>query len=122
MNRLHRLLPLLAVFTLVIAACGGGDGTPTTSDGVGETTTTAAADGVAEFTLFGSPTGVEGKLSPDSSTPTTLRPGPTSPIPVCPSSSNSSVPGRWRCTASGGVHAATGFDLCLRRRGSAGVT
>ena len=60
MNRLHRLLPLLAVLSLVIAACGGGDGTATTSGGGGETTTTAASDGVAEFTLFGAPTGVEG--------------------------------------------------------------
>ena len=58
MDRLREQLILLAVLALVIAACGGG-GTATTADGGGGTTA-AGGEGGAEFTLFGSPTGVEG--------------------------------------------------------------
>lgn len=64
MNRLKMQLTLLAVVALVLAACGGG-GADTTAGGdtttaAGDTTTAATGDGVADFTLFGAPTGVEG--------------------------------------------------------------
>ncbi|MGH8913137.1 MAG: ABC transporter substrate-binding protein [Acidimicrobiia bacterium] len=64
MKRLSRLLALLAVLALVIAACGGGDGEATTTvEGGGGTEGGGDGGGDAsgaEFTLFGSPTGVEG--------------------------------------------------------------
>jgi branched-chain amino acid transport system substrate-binding protein len=43
MNRFSKLLTLLAVLTLVAAACGGTDETTTTAGETGQTTTTAAA-------------------------------------------------------------------------------
>ncbi|MGH8926201.1 MAG: ABC transporter substrate-binding protein [Acidimicrobiia bacterium] len=64
MDRLRKQLILLAVLALVFAACGGGDGAGTTADGGDGTGTTAGEGGgeagAADFTLFGSPTGVEG--------------------------------------------------------------
>ena len=64
MNRLHRLLALLAVLALVVAACGGGEG------GEDDATTTSSAEETADFTdvdvsgtevsLWSAPTGDEG--------------------------------------------------------------
>ena len=65
MNRLHRLLALLAVLALVIAACGGGEG----GGDDGETTTTSAEEtdsftdvdvSGTEVSLWSAPTGDEG--------------------------------------------------------------
>jgi len=64
MKRMRRLVALMAVLAIIVAACGGDE-----EVGDGDTTTTAGADGGdggesaasgAEFTLFGAPTGVEG--------------------------------------------------------------
>ncbi|HVR76852.1 MAG TPA: ABC transporter substrate-binding protein [Acidimicrobiia bacterium] len=65
MNRLHRLLALLAVLALVVAACGGGEGGEDDGDA-----TTTSAEGTASFTdvdvsgtevsLWSAPTGDEG--------------------------------------------------------------
>ncbi|MGH8915553.1 MAG: hypothetical protein ACRDZM_13675, partial [Acidimicrobiia bacterium] len=62
MKQLSRLLALLAVLALVIAACGGGDeeGGATTTGGSDGTAEGGGDAADAEFTLFGSPTGVEG--------------------------------------------------------------
>lgn len=57
MNGYRRLLALLAVLALVVAACGGGD---EGADGDGEGDGDGGDGAVAEFTLFGAPTGVEG--------------------------------------------------------------
>jgi alpha-glucoside transport system substrate-binding protein len=67
MDRLRQQLILLAVLSLVVAACGGGDGAGTTADAGGGTATTSGEGGGetegggADFTLFGAPTGVEGE-------------------------------------------------------------
>lgn len=55
MKRLVRLVTLVAVLALIVAACGGGSSDTTEADGGG-----GAGDVGAEFTLFGAPTGVEG--------------------------------------------------------------
>jgi alpha-glucoside transport system substrate-binding protein len=64
MKRWSRLLALLTMLALVIAACGGGGG-----DGEGATTTDGDTEGTAgegeqvgaDFDLFGAPTGTEGE-------------------------------------------------------------
>jgi alpha-glucoside transport system substrate-binding protein len=62
MKRMSRLLALLAVLALVIAACGGGDdeGGATTTGGSDGTADGGGDASGAEFTLFGPATGVEG--------------------------------------------------------------
>lgn len=53
MKRIRNLFVLLAVLALVAAACGDGDDGADTTEGSG-------GGAVADFTLFGAPTGVEG--------------------------------------------------------------
>lgn len=62
--RKWRWLTLLAVFALVLAACGGDDDDAGGSDDTGGDTSGDGGEesgAVADFTLFGAPTGVEGE-------------------------------------------------------------
>jgi len=56
------LLALLAVFAMVLVACGGDGGTTTTAGDGGTSAEGGGGDSsAADFALFGAPTGVEGE-------------------------------------------------------------
>ncbi|MGA7227908.1 MAG: hypothetical protein WBZ45_06845, partial [Acidimicrobiia bacterium] len=66
MNRMHRLMAMLAVLALVLAACGGstGDETTTTAAGGGDQGGTSFTDvdvSGTEVSVWGAPTGDEGQ-------------------------------------------------------------